>query len=46
MSNNDIIGSPSNVSITILANDDWNGVFNFTTQSINQVIGESCDSTQ
>lgn len=37
----DILGTPTNVSITILANDDWNGVFNFTMDSLNQYIGKT-----
>ena len=35
-----IVQSPSNVTITILANDDYNGVFNFSSNSVNLVIGE------
>ena len=38
-STKDNIVSPSNVSITILANDDWNGVFSFNSSSISQTIG-------
>lgn len=39
----DILGTPTNVSITILANDDWNGVFNFTMDSLDQYIGKNYD---
>ena len=35
----DNVVSPSNVSITILANDDWNGVFSFNSSSVSQTIG-------
>ena len=38
-STKDNIVSPSNVSITILANDDWNGVFSFNSSSVSQTIG-------
>lgn len=35
----DILGSPTMVSITILPNDDFNGVFSFTSSSLSPVIG-------
>ena len=41
--NDEIIGEPSSVNITILANDDYAGVFSFTSTSLNLFIGEqSC----
>ena len=39
-SSKDIIGTPATVSITILANDDWNGVFSFTDSSLSLAIGK------
>uniref|UniRef100_A0A1X7VF86 Staphylococcus aureus surface protein A n=3 Tax=Amphimedon queenslandica TaxID=400682 RepID=A0A1X7VF86_AMPQE len=39
-STKDIIRPPYNASITILANDDWNGVFNFSSSSISSTIDE------
>ena len=38
----DILGSPTNVSITILPNDDYNGVFSFSSSSLFLAIGEQC----
>ena len=39
-SSKDIIGTPAAVSVTILANDDWNGVFSFTDSSLSLAIGK------
>lgn len=39
--NPEILGSPSTVSITILANDDWNGVFSFAADSLDLTIGNN-----
>ena len=39
--NSDLIGAESAVNITILANDDWNGVFRYTNASLDIVIGNS-----
>lgn len=36
----DIIGSPTTVNITILPNDDYNGVFSFDSSSLSPLIGE------
>ena len=37
--NSDLIGAESAVNITILANDDWNGVFRYDNTSLDIVIG-------
>lgn len=37
--NSDLIGEDSSVTITILANDDYNGVFSFSDSSLEQAIG-------
>ena len=38
--NSAILGSPTSVSITILANDDYAGVFTFDSSSLELIVGE------
>ena len=40
-SNNDILGNTTSLEITILANDDYAGVFSFADTSLDLTIGKT-----